>query len=120
LTNINYYVWRVPSQEQNASYYISVTVVDTSSPQKTSSDITPIKINNAVDSQLMLGFLFVPGIAVLIFALAKNQVMELPNNKTIKVIQIHLAKYPTLLQHLRKIESLPSIFRVNQKGERND
>jgi hypothetical protein len=120
LTNTNYYIWKVPSQDQNANYFICVTVVDVSKPQETSSDITPLRITQTVDSQLMIGLLLVPGIAVFIFAVARKQVIQILNNKTLRMIKAQASKYPTLFQNLRKIEDLISTFQFNKEGERND
>jgi hypothetical protein len=120
LTNVNYFIWKVPKLEQNDNYYICVTVFETSTPEKVFSDMNTIKIAATADNQFMLGFLFIPGITILILALARKQAKQILNNKTIIAIQIKAAKYPTLSQYYARIESLLSTFRINSRGRKND
>jgi hypothetical protein len=120
LTNINFYILTVPNPEQNDRYIISVTVSDISESEKTSSDIAPIRIIQTTDSQIMLSFLFIPGMLFLVLALVRKQVLQILKNRTINVIQIKAEKYPAIHIHFEKIERLLSTFRFNLKGEKND
>jgi hypothetical protein len=120
LTNINYYIWKVPNLGQNDNYYISVTVVDTSVPEKTSSDITQVIITQSSENQMLLGLLFLPGMGILVFALARKQTTTVLNNSTIKAIFVKVSKYPNLKHYFVKIESLLATFRYNTKGGQND
>ena len=119
LSNVNYYILRVPNIEQNDNYIISVTVSDASSSEETSSDIAPIRITQTTDSQIMIGFLFIPGLSFLVLALARKQVLQILKNRTIKVIQIKAEKYPTLHLSFKRIESLLSTYHFNLEGENN-
>ena len=120
LTNLNYYSWKVPSLEQNDNYYLSVTVAHISTPEKTSSDITAIKITPIADNQLMLSFLLFPGIATLGFVLVRKEVIQVLNNETIKTIKIKVRKYPIISSFLETVERELSDFRSSLKGEKND
>jgi hypothetical protein len=120
LTNVNYYILRVPNLEQNDRCIISVTVSDVSESGKISSDIAPIRITQITDGQIMLSFLFIPGILFLVLALARKQVLLILKNRTVKVIQIKAEKYPTIHFYFEKIERMISTFHFNLKGEKND
>ena len=119
LTNVNYYVWEVPNLERNDNY-ICVTVTDASAPERTVSEVVPVRIANTADSQITLGFLFVPGIAIIVFALARKQATRIFNNRALSLLQVKAAKYPHLHNYLGKIESLISTFRFKQKGDINN
>ena len=120
LTNVNYYNWKVPSLEQHDSYYISVTVAHTSTPEKASSDIAAIKITPIADNQLTLSFLIFPGMAALAFVLVRKQMMQILNNETIKTIQVKVWKYPVISRFLGIVEHKLSAFRSSLKGEKNE
>jgi hypothetical protein len=120
LTNINYFIWKVPNLDANDNYFICVTIADSSTPKNTVSDIAPIKIANSAENQLMSGFLFISGIVTLFFALSSKQVIRILKIRRIKVSQTKAVKDPTFRSHLDRIKHYLHKFSFEPKGEIND
>jgi hypothetical protein len=120
LTNSNYYDWNVPNLESGDNYYISVTVTDTSTPQKTASDIIAVKIAQPpTDNQLMAGFPILLVLAILAFVLVRKKLVNIRDNGALRISLGKFAKYPALHITLKMSERAISAFYRVSKGEKN-